>query len=216
MGASMRPSLDHLDAVGAPLLLKFLSTPVGVHYLHESRFIESELEDWFLQRNVLYVIEVELALQAAFSPEGSTTSSFDGSIPAHFYGELARTSEGCEILAQTGHFKQFIDYIEEHGLEADDQDILLKLKSALWVVVSCASRALPRRGSRRCSGACRLAHGRSCFRGGGRRASIDRRSRRGLSSVLHQRVRASSFLLRTTEGSWLMGTLPARLFLSST
>jgi hypothetical protein len=43
----MRPSLDHLGGVGEALLTRFLSTSIGVRYLHEIGFIEQELGDWF-------------------------------------------------------------------------------------------------------------------------------------------------------------------------
>lgn len=62
----MRPSLDHLGDVGTVLLTRlvlsaspsallvakmlwrsFLSTSIGVRYLHEIEFIERELDDWF-------------------------------------------------------------------------------------------------------------------------------------------------------------------------
>jgi rapamycin-insensitive companion of mTOR len=43
----MRPSLDHLGDAGAPLLFLFLSTSIGVRYLHEIQYIDREMEDWF-------------------------------------------------------------------------------------------------------------------------------------------------------------------------
>lgn len=42
-----RPALDHLGEIGAPLLLRFLSTSVGYHYLHELDYIHREMDDWF-------------------------------------------------------------------------------------------------------------------------------------------------------------------------
>lgn len=42
-----QPQLDHLGEIGAPLLLKFLSTSIGYHYLNELDYIEREMDDWF-------------------------------------------------------------------------------------------------------------------------------------------------------------------------
>lgn len=63
-------------------------------------------------------------------------TSFNGTPPAHFYGELVRTEEGCQILEDSGHFPEFADFIREHGLEDFDSEIIAKLKSVLWAVVS--------------------------------------------------------------------------------
>lgn len=43
----MRPNLDHLGDIGSVLLTRFLSTDIGLRYLHEIDFIEREMEDWF-------------------------------------------------------------------------------------------------------------------------------------------------------------------------
>lgn len=61
---------------------------------------------------------------------------FDGTVPPHFYGELTKTEEGCHLLREKGHFVEFSQFIRQHGLEASDSDLLNKLKSVLWAVVS--------------------------------------------------------------------------------
>lgn len=43
---SLRPALDHLGEVGAPLLLRFLATSIGFHYLEELNYISREMDDW--------------------------------------------------------------------------------------------------------------------------------------------------------------------------
>lgn len=43
---SLRPALDHLGEVGAPLLLRFLATSIGFHYLEELNYINREMDDW--------------------------------------------------------------------------------------------------------------------------------------------------------------------------
>lgn len=56
--------------------------------------------------------------------------------PPHFYGEITKTEGGCSLLREKGHFHEFARFIEEHAEESFDQEILLKLKSVLWAVVS--------------------------------------------------------------------------------
>lgn len=43
----LRPALDHLGEVGGPLLLRFLATSIGFHYLKELNYIDREMDDWF-------------------------------------------------------------------------------------------------------------------------------------------------------------------------
>ncbi|KAI5479428.1 cytosolic regulator Pianissimo [Pseudohyphozyma bogoriensis] len=136
----MRPSLDHLGHMGAaPMLLtRFLSTSIGARYLHEIDFIERELDEWYHERNYTYMIQVELLLASAFGMvdfgHSAKRTPFDGTPPPHFYGELVKTPEGCEILADSGHFPLFADFIQQHGLEDEDVEVISKLKSVLWAV----------------------------------------------------------------------------------
>lgn len=44
----IRPAFDHLGDIGAPLLLRFLATSKGFHYLKELDYIDHEMDDWFL------------------------------------------------------------------------------------------------------------------------------------------------------------------------
>lgn len=62
-------------------------------------------------------------------------SAFDGIVPPHFYGVMAKTELGCQVLHQKGHFGEFAQFIKKHGLEQEDPDLILKLKSILWAVV---------------------------------------------------------------------------------
>ena len=63
-------------------------------------------------------------------------SYFDGTIPSHFYGELAKTDPGCQVLREKGHFTEFAHFLRQHALESEDFEIVFKLKSVLWAVVS--------------------------------------------------------------------------------
>ena len=47
MVVETQPTLDHLGELGHPLLLKFMSTTAGFHYLHQTEYIEREMNAWF-------------------------------------------------------------------------------------------------------------------------------------------------------------------------
>lgn len=148
-----RPSLDHLGEIGAPLLLRFLSTSVGYHYLDGLDYITQEMDDWFLGRNDTYVTLVEASLARAYSEQPNhrrTFSSNDdnleledlGVVPPHFYRELARTNEGCRLLAKSGHFNEFAATIRDFELDQEDVETLTKLKGCLWAVGNVGSMEL--------------------------------------------------------------------------
>jgi rapamycin-insensitive companion of mTOR len=61
--------------------------------------------------------------------------AFDGTVPPHFYGEMAKTELGCQILQEKGHFMEFSQFIRQHSHESEDTDLIMKLKSILWAVV---------------------------------------------------------------------------------
>ncbi|RAK70888.1 putative cytosolic regulator Pianissimo [Aspergillus fijiensis CBS 313.89] len=146
-----RPSLDHLGEIGAPLLLRFLSTSVGYHYLDGLDYITQEMDDWFLGRNDAYVGLVEAALSRAyvdqprrssFVPEDLVDLQDIGLVPPHFYRELARTAEGCKLLEHSGHFNEFAWTIRDFQLDEEDTEALLKVKGCLWAVGNVGSMEL--------------------------------------------------------------------------
>lgn len=148
-----RPALDHLGEIGAPLLLRFLSTSVGYHYLDGLDYITREMDDWFLGRNDTYValIEASMARALADIPEKpSAPLTYDdtpeptdyGFVPPHFYRELTRTKEGCKLLKQKGHFDEFAASIRDFAMENDDAEIILKVKGCLWAVGNVGSMEL--------------------------------------------------------------------------
>lgn len=65
--------------------------------------------------------------------------TFDGTVQPHFYGELAKTEQGCQVLHDKGHFAEFAHFIRLHGSESDDVEIIAKLKSILWAVGNIAA-----------------------------------------------------------------------------
>jgi len=155
---ALRPSLQHLGNIGNSLLLKFLTTSVGYNYLYEMGYIEKCLTQWYEKINVLYTIQLELAIEKAFSYNGNSQIShlnINGvcndpknkntlpieklEIPPHFYGELIKSKEGSDFLREKGHFKEFANYIRKYGMKNLNRKKLLKLKSILWAVGNIGS-----------------------------------------------------------------------------
>ncbi|CAK7568215.1 MAG: hypothetical protein SEPTF4163_006200 [Sporothrix epigloea] len=141
-----RPALDHLGEIGAPLLLRFLSTSIGYHYLDGLDYISNEMDDWFLGRNDAYVDLIEASLARAFVegfheqagriPDfaGESDADADTQIPPHFYRELTRTEEGCRLLREKGHFDDFATTIRDYGMQTTDVEMITKVKGCLWAV----------------------------------------------------------------------------------
>ncbi|EPS40449.1 hypothetical protein H072_5728 [Dactylellina haptotyla CBS 200.50] len=144
-----RPALDHLGEIGAPLLLRFLSTSVGYHYLNELDYINREMDDWFHGRNDVYVDQVEASLARAFADNDKFSNSQEGAsfldaesvgyVPPHFYRELAKTAEGCRLLQEKGHFEEFAMFIAENVDEYEDLEIVTKVKGSLWAIGNIGS-----------------------------------------------------------------------------
>ncbi|KAI0435217.1 Rapamycin-insensitive companion of mTOR, N-term-domain-containing protein [Xylaria sp. FL1042] len=150
-----RPALDHLGEIGAPLLLRFLSTSIGYHYLDGLDYISNEMDDWFLGRNDTYVSLIEASLARSFFESGDDHSNrlsmyedvdvdgdHDSQIPPHFYRELTRTKEGCQLLEDKGHFQEFASTIREYGMQSDDPEFITKVKGCLWAVGNVGSMEL--------------------------------------------------------------------------
>ncbi len=151
-----RPALDHLGEIGAPLLLRFLSTSIGYHYLDGLDYISNEMDDWFLGRNDNYVALIEASLARSFiemqeEPSGRMSLEEDNfemdgdndvHVPPHFYKELTRTAEGCKLLRDKGHFEEFASTIREYGMLTDDPELVLKVKGCLWAVGNVGSMEL--------------------------------------------------------------------------
>lgn len=146
-----RPALDHLGEIGAPLLLRFLSTSLGYQYLDGLDYIGQEMDGWFHGRNTTYVTLVEASLARALTVQPERPVSmidepmkpFDhGTVPPHFYRELTRTVEGCNLLRESGHFDVFVSTIQDHWSENGDAEVMLKIKGCLWAVGNVGSMEL--------------------------------------------------------------------------
>ncbi|KAJ3553483.1 hypothetical protein NM688_g3590 [Phlebia brevispora] len=149
MVVEMHPTLDHLGDVGHPLLLKFMSTAMGFRYLYAADYIDREMDLWFHERNLHYVVHIEVFLAKAFGfmpvDDEFDQFAFEGIVPPHFYGVMAKTDLGCQVLQDKGHFSEFVQFIRQHGMESEDQEVILKLKSVLWAVgnIGATERGLP-------------------------------------------------------------------------
>ncbi|SPO02892.1 related to sexual differentiation and meiosis protein ste20 [Cephalotrichum gorgonifer] len=150
-----RPSLDHLGEIGAPLLLRFLSTSIGYKYLDGLDYISNEMDDWFLGRNDTYVSLIEASLARSFMDnpddhqnrvslfdDASAGDFHDTHVPPHFYRELTRTQEGCRLLSDKGHFEDFAATIREHGMQSEDSELITKVKGCMWAVGNVGSMEL--------------------------------------------------------------------------
>ncbi|KAF5385668.1 hypothetical protein D9757_005476 [Collybiopsis confluens] len=143
----MRPTMEHLGDIGNSLLLRFMSTPTGFRYLYDAGYIDREMDIWFEEHNIYYVVQVEVFLAQVFNSndEDEHTLGFEGTVPPHFYGEMAKTELGCHILQDKGHFAEFAQFIRKHGHESEDPELIMKLKSVLWAVgnIGAAEGGLP-------------------------------------------------------------------------
>ena len=97
------------------------------------------------------MILIEASLNRALShmPSGPTATADEllqsqqhGIVPPHFYRELTRTSEGCELLKASGHFEEFVSTIQAYWSENEDSETMLKVKGCLWAVGNIGSMEL--------------------------------------------------------------------------
>lgn len=72
---------------------------------------------------------------------------------------MSKTELGCQVLQEKGHFSDFSQFIQQHGHEDLDTEIIMKLKSILWAVVSWACVHIHACNAHSSIGQCRC-HGR--------------------------------------------------------
>ncbi|BFZ56514.1 hypothetical protein PYCC9005_003561 [Savitreella phatthalungensis] len=129
----LRPALDHLGDIGNPLLVRFLATRIGFSYLLDLNYIDRELEHWHRHLNVDYVHKVEQHFaHLTASP-----------LPYHFYGELAKTDEGCRLLKSKGHLPAYVDILETDwsSPHRNDEEVCAA-KAALWAIGNVGAEEL--------------------------------------------------------------------------
>jgi rapamycin-insensitive companion of mTOR len=47
---------------------------------------------------------------------------------------LTKTTEGCRILEEKGHFNEFAHVVVSSKMEESDLEVIVKLKSCLWAI----------------------------------------------------------------------------------
>jgi rapamycin-insensitive companion of mTOR len=65
-----------------------------------------------------------------------TYRAYDSTAPTHFFGELTKTPEGCQMLRERGIVSDFAELVRLNGLEAEDEGVLTNVKTVLWALVS--------------------------------------------------------------------------------
>lgn len=48
---------------------------------------------------------------------------------------MVKTELGAAVLQDKGHFAEFAAVVRRHGLETEDGDVIMRLKSVLWTIV---------------------------------------------------------------------------------
>jgi len=66
----------------------------------------------------------------------SSICRFSDVVPPNFYGEIAKTTEGCHVLAEKGHVARFARIARDYSADIEDDSKILQLKSVLWALVS--------------------------------------------------------------------------------
>ncbi|CAD6567983.1 MAG: hypothetical protein TREMPRED_004194 [Tremellales sp. Tagirdzhanova-0007] len=139
----LHPTLEHLGEIGHPLFMRFVSTSTGFRYLHQAGYIDRELETWLSERNLLYVIEVETFVSRTLRPFSTDHMedywAYDGIAPTHFFGELSKTPEGCQLLRERGLVAELAEIVRLHGMEAADQAVMTNVRSVLWALGNIGS-----------------------------------------------------------------------------
>eukprot|EP01132_Coremiostelium_polycephalum_P001142 gene1142-1449_t len=116
----LKPPLLKLGKPGKSLLLRFLSRPTGLSYLLQINFVEQEEAAWLKEENANYVISVENAISEALTPsvwrqrEAPDQANNGVYLPPHFFGELAKTEEGCKILRKSNAFPTFVQVAKDY------------------------------------------------------------------------------------------------------
>ncbi|KYR02655.1 cytosolic regulator of adenylyl cyclase [Tieghemostelium lacteum] len=106
---------------GKNLTLRFLSRPSGLKYLLESNFVQEEESLWMRSENANYVITVENSISEALTPSAwrqkeSTDQGNNGVyLPPHFFGELAKTEEGCQLIKKSNNFQKFLTVTKDNS-----------------------------------------------------------------------------------------------------
>ncbi|OTF79800.1 rapamycin-insensitive companion of mTOR-like protein, partial [Euroglyphus maynei] len=163
-----RPALQNLGDKGIVFFARFASFPHGINMLMQTNTLDRELDRWRKHFNLRYVRLVEDCLNECFTcHQKSTTgkygrrpdrrnfsqlrsSSMTAHLIPHFYGQLAKTYEGLQIIIQHSLCEEMlsiihtqvnrfivIDEIQQQNdvINRDKSDYhILRMKAALWAI----------------------------------------------------------------------------------
>eukprot|EP01117_Protostelium_nocturnum_P011476 TRINITY_DN4163_c0_g1_i2.p1 TRINITY_DN4163_c0_g1~~TRINITY_DN4163_c0_g1_i2.p1 ORF type:complete len:1169 (+),score=280.38 TRINITY_DN4163_c0_g1_i2:189-3695(+) len=119
---------------GKNLWLKMLSRPAGFQRL-SGEFIDEELKLWKEQLNLSYASNIEAELNDTFSPATHSRQrdpeqqSIGVYLSPHFYGELAKTKDGCNVLEKSNIVLEFLDLIKQHNVKNQ-----MNRRASLWAL----------------------------------------------------------------------------------
>ncbi|ORY30470.1 ARM repeat-containing protein [Rhizoclosmatium globosum] len=129
----------HLDALTNLIYMRFLRFPAGFSYLQSHEYIVGELNFWVQYGMFNYVTRVELLLEEKYKKQPAVSGT-PLAFPIHFYGELAKTPAGRDLLEESGHFDMFVNVIRENNYS--NYDMLMCLKACLWAVGHIGSSSI--------------------------------------------------------------------------
>lgn len=144
---SFRPSLENLGTQGAQLMRALFMSSSGFEYLQSQlNFVETEMETWVETKDRTYVGQVESFIaKRLLNISGVEISD----MPYHFFGSLAKTVDGIQLIESSGSFSSFTsvintfcDVVKQGGESAiytrmsehESNDTILELKAAIWAV----------------------------------------------------------------------------------
>jgi rapamycin-insensitive companion of mTOR len=146
---------EQLGGAGRALQIRFLSLPQGFQYLQEIGWVHTELEKWVATENAAYVEAIEKKISGVLNrPLNRRVTGADGPsflstyntddevfIVPHFFGELAKTSEGCKFIKRSNIVPKFVKLLTKTAAASGHAASSLERRAAMWALghISCSS-----------------------------------------------------------------------------
>ena len=93
------PAVMHVPQSDATLTGRFLSHPIGFSHLLKAGYIERELIEWKMNKNVEYARDLDHSLNLVmFGKNTKRGVSNEFRLPIHFYSSLCALPEGLGLL----------------------------------------------------------------------------------------------------------------------
>nr|XP_027198269.1 rapamycin-insensitive companion of mTOR-like isoform X2 [Dermatophagoides pteronyssinus] len=168
-----RPALQNLGDKGIVFFARFASFPIGINMLIQTNTLDRELDRWRNHFHLRYVRLVEDCLNECFTCHQKSvtgkygrrpdrrnfsqlrSSSMTAHLVPHFYGQLAKTYEGLQIIIEHSLCEEMLAIIHTqinrfiviNKLQQNDDDVInknenrdnseyniLRMKAALWAI----------------------------------------------------------------------------------